>query len=425
MRRSLVLLAAVAALPVLAVMRVHPRASKTYLPPSLDDFYRRADGFESAANGEILKSRSVQYKTTAATGEPDTTIATLFKPLVPADPPRILLLMPLPDSACIDCTVSYAYVPHRDPLNASLTRLSIANNPTTVHDLLAGLAKGWYVAVPDHGGSKAGWLAGVNEAFAGLDGLRAMLNHRATLPSSDGYQAVLRGYSGGAHAAARASQYLESLEAFSGGAFSSLPTAALGGLANVYPELATWLNASLNDKGHAALRQARSECYIFEVGLEVASFFTNGCAAFDEDVPRRYFPSEDLGVPRTAPTGDATDGVIRIPTLMYHSSSDELVPFAHVERYFASQCARGGNGQLVSTAASEHVTALLIFLGDALVFLENAFEGRLGNEGQGCSRRDSLVAPLFSQVYIDAVGGQAWEQIRGLNLTDVTDYPSA
>lgn len=86
---------------------------------------------------------------------------------------------------------------HRNPFNATLTVATAVNAATNGLDLLAGLAKGWYVAVPDHEGSKAAFISGVTEAFAGLDGLRAMLNSRETLPSADGYKAVIHGYSGG------------------------------------------------------------------------------------------------------------------------------------------------------------------------------------------------------------------------------------
>jgi hypothetical protein len=51
-------------------------------------------------------------------------------------------------------------------------------------------------------------MSGVTEARAGLDGLRALLNFEPSLKRD--YKAVIRGYSGGGHAGAWATQYLTS-----------------------------------------------------------------------------------------------------------------------------------------------------------------------------------------------------------------------
>lgn len=49
------------------------------------------------------------------------------------------------------------------------------------------------MTVPDHDGLKAAFFAGVVEAFAGLDGLRALLNFPTVLPCIDNYKAVIHG----------------------------------------------------------------------------------------------------------------------------------------------------------------------------------------------------------------------------------------
>lgn len=82
---------------------------------------------------------------------------------------------------------------------------------TVALDLATSLSKGWYVAAPDHEGSNASFISGVTEALAGLDGLRALLNHNETLPggADSNYSAVIHGYSGGGHASAWATTFLE------------------------------------------------------------------------------------------------------------------------------------------------------------------------------------------------------------------------
>lgn len=211
----------------------------TTTPPSQDPFYQAPNGFQRADNGQVFKARpvwtpfdseaSAAYqvlcecgrlcglrspeltqsrpstfadKTTLATGEDAVTAATLYAPLKPASPPRIMVLAAPIDSACRDCEVTYA-LQNGGGSNATDFILS-----AVAIDVFAGLYKGWYVAVPDHEGPKAAYIAGVQEAFGVIDGLRAMLNFPNILPKTDGYKAVLHGYSGGAHASAWANQFL-------------------------------------------------------------------------------------------------------------------------------------------------------------------------------------------------------------------------
>ncbi|GAA6057197.1 hypothetical protein JCM3770_004373 [Rhodotorula araucariae] len=469
MRLSAVALAA-AALPPLALAAPAsvpaPRSLSSlltsYLPPSVDPFYRApsAGALAAAAPGDILATRAVHtaydavaqtthqvlYRTTGADGEPDATVATLFRPLVPAQPARIMLLMPPTDSACVDCQTSYALVNHRNPLDISLTTATALNAATNGLDILAGLSKGWFVALPDHEGSKAAFISGVSEAFAGLDGLRALLHDEEILPAAerDGYKAVIHGYSGGGHGSAWATQFLgtygkglnviaaayggvpvdlfATLKGLNKSLFASLAFSALAGMANAYPELDAWIAANVNARGKAKFAQARSDCnsFISAPGADVYSYLTRGAAALDDPVPQKYFALGLLGQPLSAEqTGGAaaTDGRIAVPTFQYHSASDEIVAYGPVPGYVADQCARGARITLATTALSGHITALIEFLGDAYIFMDNAFAGRFGAEG--CSEQHSIVAPLFSKAYVDAIGAQAWNQVRALNGRNV------
>ncbi|BGP43953.1 hypothetical protein JCM10450v2_008165 [Rhodotorula kratochvilovae] len=464
MRLSLVLLAlpsvALAAPAVANDPRSLASLLTSYLPPSLDPFYKPPPTFSRSARGTVLaardvhtaydgvasRTRQVLYRTTGARGEADATVATLFRPLVPAMPPRIMLLMPPTDSACVDCQTSYALVNHRNPLDISLTTATALNAATNGLDILAGLSKGWFVALPDHEGSKAAFISGVTEAFAGLDGLRALLNEGEVLrpEERDGYKAVIHGYSGGGHGSAWATQFLSTygaglnviaaayggvpvdlfatLKGLNKSLFASLAFSALAGMANAYPELDAWISANVNACGRTKFAQARSDCnsFISAPGADVYSYLTKGAAALDEPLPQKYFALGLLGQPITArQTGGAagTDGRIGIPTFQYHSASDEIVAYGPVPGYVADQCARGARITFATTALSGHITALIAFLGDAYIFMDNAFEGRFGPEG--CSTQNSIVAPLFSPAYVQAIGEQAWKQVRGLNGRNV------
>lgn len=119
-------------------------------------------------------------KTTLATGGDAVTAATLFAPLEPASTPRIMVLAAPIDSACRDCEVTYV-LQNSGKSNATDFLLK-----SVAIDILAGLYKGWHVAVPDHEGPNAAYIAGVQEAFGVIDGLRAILNFPNILPSISG-----------------------------------------------------------------------------------------------------------------------------------------------------------------------------------------------------------------------------------------------
>lgn len=192
------------------------------LPPSKDPFYNVPKNVKSKQNGDILKSRPVWtqfdaysrgvyqllYKTTDAQGEATAAVTTVFTPPKPANPPRVMLLMsetsfhypfavsridphvsaaPI-DTACPDCEPAYALQ------TGSGSNASSFIIPEIAIDIVASLSKGWYVTVPDHDGLKAAFFAGVVEAFAGLDGLRALLNFPTVLPCPDNYKAVIHGW---------------------------------------------------------------------------------------------------------------------------------------------------------------------------------------------------------------------------------------
>lgn len=66
--------------------------------------------------------------------------------------------------------------------------------------------QGIFIAAPDFEGSRGAFTIGKTEGHGVLDGLRALLNHKATLPDATGHSIILSGYSGGAHASAWGAQ---------------------------------------------------------------------------------------------------------------------------------------------------------------------------------------------------------------------------
>ncbi|BGP12281.1 hypothetical protein JCM10213_000023 [Rhodosporidiobolus nylandii] len=440
------LLPAFATLAGLVTAYPTERALTTYAPPSSDPFYDVPSNLADLANGDIVRSRKVStsldafarstyqlaYRTTSALNEPAVTVTTVFAPLVPASPPRLLLVMAPTDSANVDCAPSWAMV--------SQTNGTLYNAATTAPDVVAALSKGWYVSLPDHLQEVAAFISGPTEAFAGIDGLRALLNHRETLPSATGYQAAIKGYSGGGHACAWTTQSLPAygselnvvgaacggtvanlratFDKLNKGPFVGLALSALAGLANSEPELDAWLSNALYPNGTAAIAYARTDasCVLPGLGsvnpysnIDVYTMMKGGEAALDEEVPARYLKLGELGQPTTGEYGN--NGVLSVPTFLYHSRSDEVVPWDPIPGYYASQCAQGAKITLSTTLISGHLTTYLAYIGQSIQFLEDRFNGvKLAS----CSRSDTILIPLFSPAYIKAVGLNAWNMILAL-----------
>ncbi|GEM11778.1 secretory lipase [Rhodotorula toruloides] len=459
--RFLTVAVAVASLAAGAIaVPVQLDARGLYPLPTDDPFYQIPTSVRSAANGQVLKSRQistaydvlsqstyqVQYKTTGALGEADATVATLFAPKVPSSPPKIMLLMAPVDSANPNCEVSYGT---RDPTSSP----ALYDAATVGVDILAALSNGWYVAMPDHEGSKAAFISGVTEALAGLDGLRALLNFRQILPDSTGYKAIIHGYSGGGHASAWATQFartygkgvniiagcyggvpvdlLATLQKLNKSFFASFAISALAGMSNQYPELKQWLLPRLYPNGTAAYQSAKTDntCNIAAAQpfVDVYSYIKGGEAAISEPIPTKYFDMGKLGQPLSTDVGSIS-GVLPVPVFQYHSASDEIVPYPPVPGYVANQCSRGAHLQFSTTAVSEHLTAYIEYIGDTFIFMKNAFDGNFGGTDKACSTVQTIIAPIFSPAYIAAIGPEAYAKVlslQGSTIQGMKINPSA
>ncbi|GAA5858273.1 hypothetical protein JCM8547_004629 [Rhodosporidiobolus lusitaniae] len=423
------------------------------LPPSLDPFYSFPNLSRKTPNGAILRSRTVStelddlangtwqvlYKTTAADGTADATVATLFRPLEPVQPPRVMLYLAPTDTAAPDCVTSFSL---------SSPSLSSVSSPSALIEISAALEKGWYVSLPDHEGSKAAFISGVTEARAGLDGLRAALRwmDRESEGSYKGYKAVIRGYSGGGHAAAWATQYLETygrglnvvgtaaggvpvdlyptFDLISGTNNTALAFSAVAGLANVSPSLSTWLSSHLYPNGTAALAYARNNSYCLDAtnstdeypwaGNDVYSFFEGGERALYEGVPARVLRENTLGV---ANNRTGSSGVWpSIPIFLFHSKTDETVSYSPVKPYFRSQCSHPSVQVHLSTVSGyTHVETFAAYLADSFEFMDSAFNGTATMKG--CESSNGPKYELLGEEYVEIVGTAAVGRILSLAAT--------
>jgi len=174
----------------------------THLPPSQDPFYHIPHNIGSYRKGSIIRSRLIPtnpqfgdaagtvyqlfYRTNSVHLKPDATVTTVVAPKQPAKgSPKVVAIATPQDSAAFDCTTSWAIYPNSTSKEASEANVSIL-------EAKAALFNGYYVTIPDLEGSKSAFIA-YSEGQAILDGIRAIVNHKDTIPDSKGYRAALTG----------------------------------------------------------------------------------------------------------------------------------------------------------------------------------------------------------------------------------------
>lgn len=106
------------------------------------------------------------------------------------------------------------------------------------------------------------------------------------------------------------------------------------GLANAYPELDDFFKRELFPNGTAALKAARSLCNTQLAPVlynqSFYSFFRYGRQTLNMSTAAKYTNLGLLGNPVQQDISPAatTDGVVHIPTFMYHSITDNIVSCA-------------------------------------------------------------------------------------------------
>lgn len=175
--------------------------------PSSDDFYDAPSGYESAAEGEILKWRDspnsygpallplnisgawqALVRSTDSFGNPNAIVTTILKPHNP-DTKKVLSYQVAEDSASLDCSPSYALLHNSNP--------DTLNGQVEIIAIQAALNEGWYIVTPDYEGPKSAFTAGRQAGHAVLDSLRATIKSANQTGLSSEAKFALFGYSGG------------------------------------------------------------------------------------------------------------------------------------------------------------------------------------------------------------------------------------
>ncbi len=203
------------------------------LRPDRDPFYRPPAGFEHRPPGALLRSRVVDvavfgvvplrvsawqllYRSCDLNGEPEAAVTTVLLPRGAAPDRRrpLVSLQCAIDAIAPQCFPSYALRRGARALGA-IPQLEVPL-------IVAALARGWAVSVPDHGGAGGRFGAPREPGYRALDGIRAALAFEP-LGLDSSTPVALWGYSGGglatvwaAEVAARYAPELEIVGAVAG-----------------------------------------------------------------------------------------------------------------------------------------------------------------------------------------------------------------
>ncbi len=260
-------------------------ASAQPSPPSQDPFYSYSGSLSGVAPGTVLRSRTISlaeigistplsatqvlYRTTGQLGQPTVTVATVISPLLNLAQTKIVSYQTAYDALGSECDPSYT-------LQGGNSSYSTAQEEEQL--LLAYVASGDTVVVPDYEGESLDWGAGQESGYGTLDGIRAAESLLSLSASSTPVAMV--GYSGGSiateYASEEAPRYASELDIV-GAAAGGVPVDFAHNLAyvNGSPDWSGVIPAVLVGLGRAFNIDFSS--YLSAYGQQITSQVQGGC----------------------------------------------------------------------------------------------------------------------------------------------------
>ncbi|MGW4633302.1 lipase family protein [Nocardia sp. NPDC004415] len=347
--------------------------------PQHDPWYADPDDFAAYADGDVIRSRVVQtyalgipvpvhttqllLRSTDTHGTPIATATTVLMPGIPWLGPGARPLISYQeaiDSLGQQCNPSYTL------------RAGIQKEVALIGQFLAA---GAAVVVTDFDG-KDNTIMSPSEGRMVLDGIRAAKRAGLGLEASP---VGLWGYSGGGNSSASAAEqrqhYAPELE-IRGSAQGGIPGdkvaiapfaisgqqpqanftgwLAILGLAREYPDFDRALQRYLTPEGKQVAADLRERCLYTTVATaflrQVTDYLTDPEAALA--AARPGLAAASFGRPENTPD---------IPLLMWHSTTDQLLPAElAIDDIVAGYCARGVNLRMFRVPMSEHISAEIV-----------------------------------------------------------------
>ncbi|WP_141692295.1 lipase family protein [Nocardia brasiliensis] len=345
--------------------------------PQADEFYQPPAGFESAAQGVILRSRPVQsvvplpaqawqllYRTTDVFEQPDVTVTTVFLPNnVRGDRPLVSLQM-FEDASGPQCVPSYGLQAGAQSSTETMGQLM---------DLQTALQNGWVVSVPDFGGRFGHFPVAREPGYMTLDGIRAATQF-APLGLGPETRVGLYGYSGGGFATGWTAELQPSyapelnitgaayggpgpdinaaLFTTNGGPFSAIVGSGLSSYYATYPEVKAAMRPHLTSEGAAVMDQIQTQC----LSTTLAQQFLGDW--------KRYFDIPLDQVLALPPLADVINQARlgthapAAPLYVFQAVQDEVIPVGPTDRMVEDLCARGARVTYVREQLAEHLSTI-------------------------------------------------------------------
>lgn len=411
------------------------------LPPDSDPFYKPPAGFESAAAGDVLRSRrifpgffgfipdpveayQVLYRTEAIDGTPIATVTTIFKPLF-AKTDRFVSYHTAYDSSGTICNPSYSYQLGSFPVNPL--------NSVELLEIQLYLLNGYIVSSPDYEGPEASFATGHLTGKGVLDNMRAVTNFRKTLGLSSAPKIVGMGYSGGGLATgwaaalqptyapelsikgwaaggipANLTAILLTLDKTVASGFEAVAVAGLLKPSAYGKQLQPLVDRIITPAGRKVLATANTKCTVDAlVSFPFQSVLSTDFQSLGPDL--LYEPTVS-GILADNTLGVKKDQTPTAPLMQYHATPDEIVPYGPAAILRKSWCDFGATVKFTEYAAGGHGTTVVLALLDVLQFTKDAFAGSVP---AGCTSRTLLnnkLDPLALGVMLEplAVGLINW-----------------
>ncbi|WP_082393481.1 lipase family protein [Nocardia arizonensis] len=368
-------------------------AAPRYPTPDPDPFYAAPADIAEKFPGEVLETRVmpplatfpgtavtlVKFRSTNSQGRPIAATSTVLSP---------------PWRAADAPLLSYQHVINGLGAQCAISRVLYTSDPNLqvreAAALNAVLARGWSVALPDHLGPTFAYGAARLGGQITLDGIRAV----RAVPDLGLHNSrvAMAGYSGGgmatAWAAALAPRYAPELDivgAATGGVPMNLmrmievvntqPHPAFGlvmaagiGLEREYPDRFP-ISDSMNARGLAARDDVANGCTndILAIGAwRSVSDFASSMALTTDPQARAVIEENSL---------ELFDGVPNMPIFEWHSASDPLIPVDSIVATNRRYCAAGVPVQAELTPSPEHMSAAVLGLPAAAMWLDARLRG--------------------------------------------------
>jgi hypothetical protein len=372
------------------------------LLPSDDPFYQPPLGYQHAEPGTVLRSRDVElaflglipqpikavqllYRTMDMNGEPEATATTVIAPadLAPGQACPVLSYQCAIDAMSSRCFPSYA-LRRRAKALGSLGQFEYLL-------VIAAVAEGWAVSVPDHEGLRGLWGAPYEPGYRVLDGVRAALSSER-LGLSPAAPVALWGYSGGGLATAWAAEmcgdYAPELDIvgavlgspvgdlghtfrrLNGSFLAGLPGMVVAALAHTYPGLDRVIKEHTNEEGRALLealeKMTTVEAVVRMAGKDMGDYL-------DE-------PLEDiLSTPEVSDVFDSIKLGAKVPTppvLIVQAVHDYLIDVKDIDELADAYSAGGARVTYHRDAFNEHMLLHPLSAPMTLRWLTDRFAGR-------------------------------------------------